>query len=202
MKKLALILCILLLLSLLGCDAKEVSPEADPRLEPVCGDGPEDPIVTEETPAPTEIECSGIPPEPPTESEVPDVPIESVIETKYYTLTLPDSWAGKWVMDLHERDNGSYSMSLHETQAFQEFGGGTLFALMMLTTGEDYTIFPSYELLGALDTPAGTFYVVALFPTDVQFTEETAEVYNRMYEDVTDVLYTLAPKDGVELAMP
>ena len=199
MKKLSLILCVLMLLSLFGCGATN---EPAPTYEPVCGDGPEDPIVTEETPAPTEIECSGIPPEPPTESEVPDVPIESVIETKYYTLTLPDSWAGKWVMDLHERDNGSYSMSLHETQAFQEFGGGTLFTLMMLTTGEDYTIFPSYELLGALGTPAGTFYVVALFPTDVQFTEETAEVYNRMYEDVTDVLYTLAPKDGVELAMP
>ena len=188
MKKLALILCILLLLSLVGCNAMN---EPAPTYEPVCGDGPEDPIVPEETPAPTEIECSGIPPEPPAEAEAPDVPIESVIETKYYTLTLPDSWAGKWVMDLHERDNGSYSMSLHETQAFQEFGGGTLFTLMMLPTGEDYTIFPSYELLGVLDTPAGTFYVVALFPTDVQFTEETQDQYRQMEKEISRIRFVI-----------
>ena len=125
-----------------------------------------------------------------------------ILDTKYYTLTLPEGWIGKCVCDIHERDNGSYSMSVHESQAFFEFGGGTLFTLMMLPTEEDYTIFPDYQLIGALDTPDGTFNLIALFPTDVQFTEASAADYTAMSENVMDVLYTIAPKDGIELAMP
>ena len=140
---------------------------------------------------------------PPTEEEPQptEAPI-SVIDTAYYTLTLPEEWVGKTLCDLHKRDDGSYSMSVHEIQDFCDFGGGTLFTLMMLPTTEDYTIFPSYELLCSLDTPAGTFYIVALFPTDVQFSPENADAYNALFAQVQDVLYTIAPKDGIEMAMP
>ena len=74
--------------------------------------------------------------------------------------------------------------------------------MMVPTEDETYKDFPDYELLCALDTPEGSFYVVALFPTDVQFNEETMEDYNAMYEELTDVLYTIRPVGDTQMAMP
>ena len=74
---------------------------------------------------------------------------------------------------------------------------------MMIPTDDDtYKDFPDYELLCALDTPDGSFYVVALFPTDVQFSENTADTYNAMFEELMDVLWTIHPNNGIEMAMP
>jgi hypothetical protein len=100
------------------------------------------------------------------------------------------------------RDDGSYTMSVHETNDYLLSGSGTLFSIIMLPTNEDYTIFPDYQLIGALDTPLGTFNLIVLFPTDVQFTEENAQTYTQMYACVMDVLSTIVPANGAELAMP
>ena len=193
MKKLILLFSLIFLLSMAGCSMpglpqKEEAPVIEQTEEAV----EETKAPAAEAPVPAETEP------PVTEPEAP----VGILETEYYTLTLPEYWIGKCVSDLHNRDDGSYSMSVHETQAFFEFGGGTLFTIMMLPTGEDYSIFPSYELIGALDTPHGTFNLVALFPTDVQFTEATAQVYNQMNESVMDVLYSITAQNGAELAMP
>ena len=201
MKKMFVFMLALLMLSLCAC-GKPPEPESvisdldapPPVEESVYLEEEEtDPApVTKEETTPAETEA------PPAETEAPS----SLIDTEYYTLTLPSDWIGKCICDIHERDNGTYSLSVHETNAFFSFGGGTLFTIMMLPTTEDYTIFPSYELLGSMDTPEGTFYLVALFPTDVQFTEENVAVYNEMYEGVADVLDTLAPKNGIILEKP
>ena len=201
MKKLFIFMLALLMLSLCACGK---TPEPESIISDLDAPPPvEEPVYLEEEetdPAPV-IKEEAIPVEteaPPSETEAPS----SLIDTEYYTLTLPNEWVGKTLCDLHERDDGSYSMSVHEIQDFCDFGGGTLFTLMMLPTSEDYSFFPSYELIGALDTPTGSFNVVALFPTDVQFSQENADTYNALYEQVYDVLYTISPKDNVELAMP
>ena len=186
MKRLFAFALAVMMLCLCGCKASE--PEPAPEIdEPVL----EITIPDEEPEAEPGVETE----EAPAETEPPT----SLVDTKFYTLTLPNEWIGKCICDMHERDDGSYSMSVHEINDFLDFGGGTLFTIMMLPTTEDYTIFPSYELLGSMDTPEGTFYLVALFPTDVQFTEENVGVYNEMYEGVADVLDTLAPKNGIIL---
>jgi len=203
MKKLFVFVLALLMLCLCACGKIQ---EAFPEPEDSPEEAPTTPVVT----IPNVEKDQAIDPEglgkveelpDPAETEPPT----SLIDSKYYTLTLPSDWIGKCICDIHERDNGTYSLSVHETKAFFSFGGGTLFTIMMLPTDEDYTIFPSYELLASIDTPDGTYNLVALFPTDVQFdpeSEESAANYTAMYETVTDVLYSIAPKDGIEMAMP
>ena len=199
MKKAITLMLAILMLCLCACGQKpepSPAPELPDRGEPSVSDQNE--TEEEHDQIPPEEEAS-VPAEtlpPPTEAPV------SVVETKFYTLTLPEDWIGKTLCDTHQRDDGTYSMSVHEIQDYLDFGGGTLFTLMMLPTTEDYTIFPSYELLCALDTPDGSFHVVALFPTDVQFSPENADTYNALFAQVQDVLYTIAPKDGIEMAMP
>ena len=200
MKKIFIVVLAAFMLCLCACGNIQESfqlQELPGKINPINPTSPEpttdnsaDPAEPTEAPVPTE-----------TEAPVTEPPV-SIVDTKYYTLTLPADWIGKVLCDLHERDDGSYSISVHEIQDFLDFGGGKLFTLMMLPTSEDYTIFPSYELLCALDTPAGNFYVVALFPTDVQSSEENRDTYFALNDQVQDVLYTIAPKDGIEMAMP
>lgn len=201
MKKVLALILAVLMLCLCACGA---SPEPLPEPElPGPGD-PEDPITT----IPDLEDAQLIDPDglgqaeqdpAPTEQTIP----ETMIDTEYYTLTLPGDWVGKCVYDLFEKDDGTYTVTVRESYAFREFGGGTLFSLMMMPTGDDtYKDFPSYELLCALDTPEGSFYVIALFPTDVQFAEGHAEAYMDMFNNVNQVLQTIEAKDGIEMAMP
>ena len=129
--------------------------------------------------------------------------IDPVIETDYYSLTLPAEFLDKCIWEIFGNEDGTYSLSLYELTAHEEFGGGKLCSLMLFPTGdESYKDLPDYQMLGSLDTADGSFYLIALFPTDVQFSESTAERYNEMFNQLQDVLYTLSPAVGVEMAMP
>ncbi len=209
MKKISFLLCLLFLLSLWGCQGK-----------------PTDLPTTEATSAPelpTQVETTveSAPPEDPSEipTEIPsEVPSQNIVNapalaegpegslvlvlTDYFSLTLPHDWANTCVYTTAYREDGAYLVNLYETDSYREFGGGSLCTLMLLPTGEDYTIFPSYQFLGALKTSDNTFNLVALFPTDVQFTQQTMETYNRMASELPDVLCTLNPANEVELALP
>ena len=205
MKKISFILCILFLLSLLGCGAAEVVPETDPRHEPVCGDGP-----TEETTEPeTEPAEESTPISQETDLMMPpalgedDKGPAAYINTDYYRLKAPISWGNTGLSKITPLENGGYSLAVYEHDAYIAFGGGKLCTLMMVPTDDDsYKDFPDYELLCALDTPEGSFYVVALFPTDVQFDGDTMDGYNAMYDELMDVLYSIRPVGDIEMAMP
>ena len=213
MKRITLLLSVLLLLSLLGCGKKEVSSSAPaPNVTPTQA-VTEAPVETE--PAPTERkeeikeEEAPIPTETtplvmtaPALGEGPDGP-KVMIFTDYYTIDLPKEWESTCLYKVYPLEHGAYSTAIYEHDSLIEFGGGKLCTLMMIPTDDDtYKDFPDYELLCALDTPAGSFYVVALFPTDVQFSENTADTYNAMFEELMDVLWTIHPNNGIEMAMP
>ena len=182
MKKLCLLFSIIFMLNLAGCGASDLVDQISGGKESheIRQTEPADPQPTEATES-TATE--------PTQSQE----AVGLLTTDYYTLTIPESWVGKCVCDVHGRDDGSYSMSVHETNAYLESGTGTLFTIMMLPESEDYSGYPSYELLGPLDTPHGTFNLIALFPTDVQFAEAHAQEYLEMNESVQDVLASLTP---------
>lgn len=127
----------------------------------------------------------------------------NVISTKYYTLTLPDEWENKYICEILEQDEGRYILDLYERTSYEEMGAGKLCSLMLFTTEDaTYKEFPEYQLLAALDTAEESYYVIALFPTDVQFSEATMENYGTMFTQLPDVLYSIKPADGVEMAMP
>lgn len=127
----------------------------------------------------------------------------NTIATKYYTITLPQEWDNKCICKVTSLDSGTYLLDLYEKTAFEEMGAGKICSVMLFPTGDKtYRDFPDYQLLAVLDTPEGSYAVIALFPTDVQFNKDTAEKYSAMYMEVMDVLYSIQPTDGVEMAMP
>lgn len=129
--------------------------------------------------------------------------ISPVIETDYYSLTLPAEWLDKCVWEIFNKDDGTYILNLYELTAHEEMGAGKLCSLMLFPSGDtSYKELPDNQLLAVVDTPDGSYSVIALFPTDVQFSPDTAESYNAMAAQVTDVLYTLSPAAGMEMAMP
>ena len=136
--------------------------------------------------------------------EVPPEEVEDiVIETAYYTLTLPVDFYNNCELQIFPADEeGPDALVLYELSSFKTDYGGHLCSILLIPHGEDYDFYPAYEWLGVLETPEGDFDIVVLYPTDVQFSEDTAAEYNRLVQYVEDVLYSLRPKDGIGLALP
>lgn len=136
--------------------------------------------------------------------EVPAEEVEDiVIETAYYTLTLPVDFYNNCELQIFPADEERPdTLAMYELSSFKTECGGHLCSILLIPHGEDYDFYPAYEWIGVLETPEGDFDIVALFPTDVQFSEETAAEYNRLVQYVQDVLYSLRPKDGIGLVLP
>jgi len=215
MKHFTMMLAALMLLSLLGCGANESAWSADPSPEPAYTDGQTGKVTEPETQSTEEVtesetqsteEVTSI--SPSTEEMMPlalgedDKGPAAFIYTDYYSLKAPISWGNTGLSKTSSLDNGGYSLAIYEYDSFIDFGGGKLCTLMMFPSDDmSYKDLPDYELLCALDTPKGCFYVVALFPTDVQFTVGTMETYNTMYAELMDVLYSIRPVGEIEMAM-
>lgn len=126
-----------------------------------------------------------------------------VISTKYYTITLPGNWENKCVYEIIPQENGTYTLDLYEKTSHEQMGAGKLCAVMLFSTSDQsYKDFPDYKLLAVLDTTEGRYAVIALFPTDVQFSKDTAEDYSALFAEIMDVLFSIRPVNGVEMAMP
>lgn len=119
---------------------------------------------------------------------------ENVLSTKYYTLTFPTSWKGKYFYDIYEdTDYEYYSLYVYHTKTYEQNNGGMFFCVNLIPVSDDVPSYPSALYLGDLSTDsAGDFYVYAIFPTDAQFTTSTAKEYQSMYDDVYDILDTLS----------
>ena len=129
--------------------------------------------------------------------------IDPVIETDYYSLTLPMEWLDKCVWDITAKNDGTYILNLYERTSYDEMCAGKLCSLMLFPSDDNsYKDLPDNQLLAVVDTPEGSYSVVALFPTDVQYSPNTAENYNAMSDQVMDVLFSLSPAEGIEMAMP
>ena len=150
MKKLTWILIFLLILTFCACGMQKAADETVPTHgeSSVCGETvdmivkaePTTPVATEEIPESTAFDES--------------IPIETNIHTKYYSLTLPDSWGTCCFYSVFD----DTTLVLREAASYESFGGGKLCTLMLMPTDDEtYKDFPDYELLAALDTPEGSF---------------------------------------------
>lgn len=127
----------------------------------------------------------------------------NVISTRYYTVTLSENWENKCVYETTNLGNGTYVLDLYEKTSYEQMGAGKLCSVMLFPTSDkSYRDFPDYKLLAVLDAAEGSYAAVVLFPTDVQFNKDTAEDYSALFAEVMDVLYSIHPVDGVEMAMP
>ena len=122
------------------------------------------------------------------------------IETDLVHLTLPDSWWNRYLYSCYERPEEDGSRSLmalvfRERTGYLSFGGGHLFSLILLP--EDAPIdYPQYEQLGTLTQGEKNYTVLAVYPSDVQYTEENQAAYTAMQADIPAILATLTPAEG------
>lgn len=101
--------------------------------------------------------------------------------TSDYTLKLPGSWKGNYIM----KRNGKNSVSFYAKKCYKQKKAGWLFSIEKCKD-ESYEDAPSYELVGRW----GDYDYVAMYPTDVQFegaTKSAAKQYRKMSKDVEKV---------------
>ena len=114
-----------------------------------------------------------------------------------YTVTLPSDWQGRYTNETVVNRgcifNGFYHKASKEADC-----GGHLFSIVLLPDSEDYTVFPSYDYLGMLKTTDGEFNMIALYPTDVQFSEGTSAEYGEMTDDINRIIKTVKAMGGAE----
>lgn len=116
----------------------------------------------------------------------------NVIKTDYYSIKIPELWKyyGYEIMN--------NTLSVHESYSYDEIQGGHLFSISLFPESEDFSYLPAYDILGTLNTPEGLFNVVVIYPTDVQFTDDTARLYMSMANDVDSVIDSITFSDDCE----
>lgn len=200
MKKLiAMLLAVVCVVGLVGCNSKTQPQDTTP---------PETEITqqpTVETPDPNVPEVDGpMDPDIPGNTETPEVPettpgeevpVADVIEvtTKYFTVKLPAEWETRFAHEVADEMH----LSLYEAKSHEAEVGGWLVSVELFATKEEYDFLPSYKLLGSISTDNGEYDMVAIYPTDVQFSEENAEQYTNMSNQIEDILANIVLAEGV-----
>ena len=116
------------------------------------------------------------------------------IITPYYSITVPACWRGYYTIETVANETGMWLKLFYR----DENGGycGHLFSIL-LTDKEDYTMIADYELTGNLEDMNGSkYHVVAVYPTDVQFSRENRNDYRALSNDADIILDTIQPADG------
>lgn len=124
-----------------------------------------------------------------------------IINTDYFTLTVPESWRGLFEYEVYpDSESYAYTVNLYEIDSHQEMMGGFLFGISLYEEDEDISYLPSYETIGLLEAKGQTYQVIVEYPTDVQFSDDTAENYQKLSKDMDDVIASLEVKEGYTLS--
>lgn len=119
-----------------------------------------------------------------------------LIDTEYYTLSAPNSWNNDCFYEVADGENYNYTLSFYAKASHDAINGGWLFSVNLFTEFEDYSYYPAYDVLGSLEVyRIGSYNIVVTYPTDVQYSEETAKKYREMCGEIADILKTISFKD-------
>ena len=121
---------------------------------------------------------------------------ENVVDTKYYTVMVPEDWKDLYEWMMYSATNNQYTLGFYEKESHAEIEGGFLFGISLYLDDEDYSYLPSYDILGTLKVENQSFTVIVEYPTDVQFTEDTANAYHQLSDDIDKVLKSFQAKNG------
>ena len=121
---------------------------------------------------------------------------DNIIDTEYYTISVPQYWKAACVHEVIEKDNYNYTLNFYDRESKESGYGGWLFSISLLTEFEDYTEYPDYEILGSVEVyRIGTYNIVVTYPTDVQCSEDMMQQYSEMQECIPGILETISFKD-------
>ncbi len=121
------------------------------------------------------------------------------VDTKYYTINVPDSWRDDCLYSLTEGENHGYDLAFYDRSSRVKLNGhgGRLFCVRLMPASEDYTHFPEYDVLGKVKVNGiGSYNIIVLYPTDVQFPMETMSKYKEMERCIPEILSTISFKNG------
>ena len=129
-------------------------------------------------------------------SEEENIPEETtsdiLIEGKYFNITLPENWKDKYMYEEIEDEYGYY-MGFYENTSYEDGYGGWLFSIAI--PEEEEISDPSYDELGTIKKDDREYKLIVVWPTDVQFTEETSKAYQELSADSEKVINTLDKKE-------
>lgn len=123
----------------------------------------------------------------------------TAIETQFYSVSVPKSWEGNYTYELDYQPQGGYFLAFYELKDHQSFGGGTVMTIGLYPEGEDFSYLPDYKHYGTLTTKDGSYAIVILYPTDFQYTTENAAVYEKMTDEIPDVMESVKAADGCSI---
>lgn len=112
--------------------------------------------------------------------------------TSDYTLKLPGSWKGNYIM----KRNGKNSVSFYAKKCYKQKKEGWLFSIEKCKD-EPYEDAPSYELVGRW----GGYDYVAMYPTDVQsegVTKAAKKQYTKLNQSVEKIVKSIRPTKGLK----
>ncbi len=125
---------------------------------------------------------------------------ENVIETKYFNMTIPDSWVDNYHVEMTAgsgydslTNEFEYTVSVYEKSGYVRFGGGWLFDIV-LTTDENYDAFAKGGIIGEIIMDK-QYYLFVRYPTDVQFDLDNEKTYNQMSSETKKVVYSISSDD-------
>ena len=117
------------------------------------------------------------------------------IVTPYYSLVTPVRWMGAYTLETISNQTGMWLEFRYKDNSEEPYNGH-IFSILM-TDKEDYKIIADHDLLGELQDEEGNVYhVVAVYPTDVQYSKANKDNYMAMFNEAEAVLETLKAAEG------
>lgn len=106
---------------------------------------------------------------------------KEIFSTACFSFSIPEAWIDRWTYTVNSED--SISFCCGKVKANTEMYG-TLCTVLRLDEYQAADYFPAADYLGT----SGGYYYYLLYPTDVQFSEETAAAYRAMEKGTEEVL--------------
>ena len=120
---------------------------------------------------------------------------ELTVVTPYYTITVPDHWEDAYTFMTVDNFTGKW-LKLFHTDPHTGLADGHLFSIL-LTEDEEYEKIADFDLIGELEDSEGNeYHVIAVFPTDVQYTREGRDAYMALFTNADTVLDSITAADG------
>lgn len=111
------------------------------------------------------------------------------ITTKYFEVTIPESWHELYAYELYEVDDNVYSLIFYDKESQLYSYGGHIFTISIYYEHDEYDYLPSYEYENKISNGEYSYIVITEYPTDVQFDSSTQESYAKLvntYQQVID----------------
>ena len=125
-----------------------------------------------------------------------------VIETDYYTITVPASWKTDCVYEHGEQIGfGAHTLTVYDKSSRKQtehgLRGGELFSICLGGVYDNYTGFSRYQHLGCATVDGVGYNIVVIYPSYREYTPRTEAKYKEMQKQIPAIIKSIKYKKGV-----